>query len=97
MQKHNQRDLFIAGTKGYVEWNSVGNSFILNDYEKDKQSVSTDSEFSNDAMFVSQTSNFLKHFNTYDSINTLEAARASMVIVEAAKTSMANKVPVNVV
>ena len=33
MQKHNQRDLFIAGTKGYVEWKTEGHQFIFNDYE----------------------------------------------------------------
>jgi predicted dehydrogenase len=87
MQKYNRRDLYIAGTKGYIEWNMYGNRLIVNKYECDDKEIFSDPENTNDAMFLSQTSYFLEEFTQSDK-TYLEAAKASMIIVEKAKASM---------
>lgn len=89
MQKHNHRDLYIAGTKGYVEWSMEGNKLILNNYSKSKKEVLADPELTNDAMFYSQNSYFLNKLNRSDNKTYIEVAKASLAIVEAAKESMA--------
>jgi predicted dehydrogenase len=88
MQKHNRRDLYIAGTKGYVEWNQDGNRLLINDYETGKEEVLSEPEYTNDAMFYAQASYFLETFSCTDNKAYLEAAHASLAIVEAAKKVM---------
>ena len=96
MQKHNRRDLYIAGTKGYVEWSMEGNKLILNNYSKSKKKILADPELTNDAMFYSQNSYFLNKLNRSDNKIYIEIARASLAIVEAAKESIAKGVDVKV-
>ncbi len=89
MQKHNRRDLYIAGTEGYVEWNMEGNKLILNNYTKSKKEILSDPELTNDAMFYSQNSHFLNKLSRSDYKTYIEVAEASLAIVMAAKKSMA--------
>jgi len=96
MQKHNRRDLYIAGMKGYVEWSMEGNKLILNNYSKSKKKILADPEFTNDAMFYSQNSYFLNKLNRSDNKTYIEIARASLAIVEAAKESITKGVDVKV-
>jgi len=96
MQKHNRRDLYIAGTKGYVEWSMEGNKLILNNYSKRKKKILADTELTNDAMFYSQNSYFLNKLNRSDNKTYIEIARASLAMVEAAKESIAKGVDVKV-
>ena len=96
MQKHNRRDLYIAGTKGYVEWSMEGNKLILNDYSKNRKKILTDPELTNDTMFYSQNSYFLNKLNRSDNETYIEIARASLAIVEAAKESIAKGIDVKV-
>ena len=96
MQKHNRRDLYIVGTKGYVEWNMDGNKLILNSYNKNKKEIFANPEFSNDSMFYSQDSYFLNKLRRLDNKKHIEAARASLTIVEAAKESMVKGADVRV-
>jgi predicted dehydrogenase len=94
MQKQNRRDFYIAGSEGFVEWNADGNKFIFHDYKNDTKEILSDPEYTNDAMFVSQASYFIKHNNPSHSTNTLEAAKASVAIVEAAKESMSKGIKI---
>ena len=96
MQKHNCRDLYIAGTKGYVEWSMEGNKLFLNDYSKNKKKILTDPELTNDTMFYFQNSYFLNKLNRSDNKTYIEIARASLAIVVAAKKSIAKGVDVKV-
>lgn len=96
MQKHNRRDLYIAGTKGYVEWSMEGNKLIINNYSKSKKKILADPGLTNDTMFYSQNSYFLNKLNQSDNKTYIEIARASLAIVEAAKESIAKGVDVKV-
>jgi len=96
MQKHNRRDLFIAGTKGYLEWNQDGNVLIFNSYEKDEKKTLSDPEAANDDMFFSQGNYFLNTFRREDSKSYLETAWATQRIVEAAKESMTKRAMVEI-
>lgn len=87
MQKYNRRDLYISGTKGYIEWNAQGNKLIVSDYIKDKKTEFLDPDYKNDDMFYSQTKYFLEEFSRLDK-SYLDVAKASLIIVEAAKKSM---------
>jgi len=96
MQRYNLRDLYIAGTKGYIEWKMDGNRLIISNYENNDKKVLSDPEYTNDAMFFSQASYFLEKFSRSDSKTYLEAARASLTIVEATKESMAKGTDIKV-
>ena len=96
MQKHNQRELSIAGTKGFVQWKDSGNEFIFDDYEKEEKAIYSNSEYNNDDMFRDQTANFMKYHKQKDSIANVESAKASIAIVEAAKASMRSNMAVNI-
>ena len=87
MQKHTRRDLHIAGTEGYIEWDSRGNKLIIHNYKDGKEKVFSDPNYMNDDMFVSQASYFLKNFKKSDK-SYLDIAKASLTIVETAKKSM---------
>ena len=87
MQKFNRRDLYIAGTKGYIEWNMLDNKLVVNNYEDSNEYFSSDPGYKNDEMFLSQATYFLNEFNRGDK-SYLEAAQASLIIVEAARVSM---------
>ena len=88
MQKYNRRDLYIAGTKGYIEWNMEGNRLIVCNYRNNKKEVLSDQAYTNDAMFFSQASYFLDRFTRSENKAYLEIARASLSIVSAAKESL---------
>ena len=96
MQKINRRDLYIAGTKGYVEWSMDGNRLTLIDYGKSKEENCADPELTNDAVFYSQNSYFLNKLKRSENKTYIEIAEASLAIVEAAKESMAKGVDVKV-
>lgn len=96
MQKHNRRDLYIAGTKGYIEWNMDGNSLIVNNYKNRDKEILSDPEYSNDSMFFSQAAYFLNDLDRSDNKTNLEIARASLSIIESAKESMKNGVDIKV-
>jgi len=88
MQKYNRRDLYISGTDGYAEWNQAGNQLKIVDYETGKDMIESDTAYSNDDMFISQTKFFLNHLDLSDNIRYLDIAKSSLLIVEAAKQSM---------
>lgn len=88
MQMHNCRGLYIAGTKGYVEWNMADNKIIINNYNKSEKETLFDHELTNDDIFFFQNSYFLNNISRSDNETYLEIARASLAIVEAAKESM---------
>ncbi len=96
MQKHNRRDLYIAGTKGYTEWNMDGNRLIINNYKNRDKEILSDPEYSNDSMFFSQAAYFLNDLDRSDNKTYLEIARASLSIIESAKESMKNGVDIKV-
>ncbi|HEC14129.1 MAG TPA: Gfo/Idh/MocA family oxidoreductase [Rhodospirillales bacterium] len=88
MQKHNRRDFFVAGTKGYLEWNQDGNTLTVEIYETGERRTLAEPGFTNDDMFSAQADHFLNHVTRADSAQTLEAARASLAMAVAAKESM---------
>ena len=88
MQKKNRRDFFIAGTKGYVEWNMIGNKFKLINYNNGIEEVLADPGYTNDAMFISQAKYFLKQFERSDNKYYLELTKYSLEIVRCAKLAM---------
>lgn len=94
MQKHNRRDFHIAGSEGYLEWNQDGNRIRIDDYDTGESIEEADGTFSNDDMFVAQTRYFIDNYDRIDSNETLEQARASLAIVEAAKQSMRDGCPI---
>lgn len=87
MQQHNRRDLYISGTKGYIEWDSRGNKLIVHNYKDGKEEVFSDPDYKNDDMFKAQALYFLKNFKQSDK-SYLDISKASLMIVEAAKKSM---------
>ena len=87
MQKYNRRDFYICGTDGYIEWEGRNNTHTIIDYQTDKKEITSDKEYSNEAMFVAQASYFLEDFSRTDK-SYLDIAQASTAIVEAAKKSM---------
>ena len=88
MQKYNRRDLYIAGTKGYVEWNANGNTLKIVNYRNHKEENFCDLNYTNDDMFISQASYFIKNLKKEDNLYYLAAARDSLAIVQAAKQSI---------
>ena len=96
MQQHNRRDLYIAGTKGYVEWNAKGNTFKFINYKEAKKNVLCNPDYTNDEMFISQITFFLNDFQRSDNKLYLEVAKSSLAIVQAAKESMNNGLKVGV-
>ncbi|NQV83545.1 MAG: Gfo/Idh/MocA family oxidoreductase [Rhodospirillales bacterium] len=88
MQRHNQRRLFIAGTDGYVEWDQDGNRLLVEDYKSGQNESLEDPCFANDDMFTAQTRYFVDEFEPQGSGDYLDAARQSLVVVEAARQSM---------
>jgi len=88
MQQHNRRDLYIAGTNGYVEWNAIGNTFKFINYIDKHEELLCDPDFTNDDMFVSQAEYFLNKFEKTDIQSYLELTKGSLAIVQAAKKSM---------
>ncbi len=88
MQQHNRRDLYIAGTNGYVEWNATGNTFKFINYNKGNEETLCDPDYTNDDMFISQAKCFLNEFKRSENKTYLEVARSSLAIVQAAKKSM---------
>jgi len=89
MQRPNRRDIFIGGSDGYVEWDARGNRFALEEYKSGKKEHLADPDYTNDAMFRSQAEYFLNSFTNSDR-SYLEASKSSLLIVEAAKESMAS-------
>jgi len=87
MQQHNRRDISIAGTEGYLEWNIDGNSLTVERYDTGKKQVFSDTKFTNDDMFFAQNKYFLNQFRRSDK-SYLDVVRASLLMVEAAKQSM---------
>jgi len=88
MQQYNRRDLYIAGTNGYVEWNAIGNTFKFIDYKERNEEKLCDPDYTNDDMFVSQAKYFLNRFKRSENNTYLKVAKNSLVIVQAAKKSM---------
>ena len=96
MQQQNRRDLYIAGTNGYVEWNAIGNTFKFTNYKDENDEVLCDSDYTNDEMFISQAEYFLNEFKRLHNKSYLEVAKSSLAIVQAAKESMKNSRKVSV-
>ena len=96
MQQHNRRDLYIAGTDGYVEWNAIGNTYKYINYINGNEELLRDTDFMNDEMFISQAQYFLNEFKKSDSQSYLELAKGSLEIVQAAKESMEMGCKVNI-
>jgi predicted dehydrogenase len=90
MQRHNRRDFFIAGDKGYVEWNQDGNVLRVEDYETGEKTDLPDPAFTNDSMFAAQADFVLGDLGPRHSAANLEATLNSLAIVEAARQSMNN-------
>jgi predicted dehydrogenase len=90
MQKYNRRDLYIAGTDGYVEWNQIGNNLKFVDYKTGKEYAEADNLYSNDNMFISQTKYILNDLHLSDNVKYLDVAKSTLSIVDAAKQSMNN-------
>jgi len=88
MQRHNRRDFYVAGSKGYLEWNQDGNRLTIEDYASGKITNLSEPDFGNDDMFVAQAKHFLNDCSAADSAKNLETARASLAMVEAARQSM---------
>jgi len=88
MQQYNRRDLYIAGTNGYVEWNAIGNTFKFINYAKGNEEILCDPDYTNDDMFISQAKCFLNEFKRSENKTHLEVAKNSLAIVQAAKKSM---------
>jgi len=87
MQQHNRRDLYIAGTKGYLEWDTNGNILIVEKYKTGKKQLFSDPDFTNDDMFINQVEYFLKRMKRSDK-SYLDVAEASLLMVDASKKSM---------
>ncbi len=87
MQEHSRRDFQIAGTDGFLQWDQNGNQLTIETYGEPLVRKS-DTDFSNDDMFMAQARFFLEHHDPVDNFETIKQARASLAIVEAAKISM---------
>lgn len=88
MQRHNLRGFYLAGSKGYLEWNQSGNRLTIESYETGETQNLSQPDFGNEEMFIGQARHFLDHCSAADSLENLETARASLTMVEAAKQSM---------
>lgn len=95
MQKHNRRNFFVAGTKGYLEWDQDGNRLTFEDYETGNIENYAEPDAANDDMFIAQAAYFLKMLSSKDSPRQLENAHASLAMAEAAKQSMVSGGPVS--
>ena len=95
MQKHARRDFFVAGTKGYLEWDQNGNRLTYEDYETGKTEKFAEPGAANDDMFIAQAEHFLKTVTAGDGPRQLEIARASLAMAVAAKQSMVVGGPVS--
>ena len=89
MQRPNRRDIFISGSDGSVEWNAKGNRFALEKFKSGKKEPLADPNYTNDAMFRSQAEYFINSFTISDR-SYLDASKSSLLIVEAARESMAS-------
>ena len=90
MQQYNRRDVYIAGTNGYVEWNAIGNTFKFVNYKEGNEEILCDPDYTNDDMFIAQSKFFLDGLDLSDNVKYLNVAKSSLLIVEAAKQSMNN-------
>lgn len=89
MLKPNRRGIYIGGTEGYIEWDSRGNTLTVENYVNQEKEFFSDPNYSNDAMFIAQASYFLSEFEQTDE-HYLEATKASLMLVGAAKESMSS-------
>jgi len=96
MQQHNRRDLYIAGTDGYVEWNAIGNTYKYINYINGNEELLSNPDYTNDEMFISQAGYFLNESEKSDSQSYLKLAKGSLSIVQAAKESMKIGCKVNI-
>lgn len=96
MLQHNRRDLYLAGTKGYIEWSQEGNKLIYKNYAMNKEEILSDPEAVNDDMFIAQVEYFLNEFKSSDSKMYLDTVWATQKIVESAKESMKKGVDITI-
>lgn len=95
MQQHGYREFFIAGTKGYVNWNGEVNKLLFHEYDTDKIETISDPILSQDDQFVAQAKSFL-NTTPSESVGELSKAQNSLLIVEAAKLSMESGVEIEI-
>lgn len=88
IHKNKSRSFFIAGTDGDLSWNETDNT-LVHGTSNGKEHFPV-SSFSNDDMFIAQSTKFVSNWTRRDSEENLSSAYVSLAIVEAAKRSMAN-------
>ncbi len=86
------RSFHIAGSEGDIAWDAKDNRLVLSSRASGVEEKS-DPGYPNDAMFIAQAQQFLRHWAAGDTENALNAAAASLAIVEAAKRSIASGAP----
>ncbi len=86
------RSFHIAGSEGHIAWDAKDNRLLLSSRASGAEE-SSDPGYPNDAMFIAQAQQFLCHWTTGDTESALNAAAASLAIVEAAKRSIVSGTP----
>lgn len=89
MQRRVERNIAIEGTHGYIAWTSDGNRLVWHNAETGHTDELADAAYDPDQMFQAQARYFLQQMRPEDSTAQLANARGSLVIVDAAKQSMA--------
>lgn len=81
------RGFHIAGSEGHIDLDMEDNRLQMSTRSLGSEEIS-DPGYPNDAMFIAQAQKFLGHWTAGDSEGALNAAYASLAMVEAAKRSM---------
>lgn len=84
------RSFQIAGTLGNIEWNGDKNQLSFTNFESYREEKSVD-VVSNDQLFINQAKKFLFEWSESNTQESLDSARYSLAVVEAAKKSMRSK------
>ena len=88
--KKPSRSFHIVGTDGDISWNEEGNRLVVTRFGMEPQ-MHTVPDFKNDDMFIAQAKRFLSHWTLDDTkAYPLRAAAGSLVIVDAARRSLAS-------
>ena len=84
------RSFHIAGTSGDIKWDGANNQLAITQFNGTVED-STEPEFTNDSMFISQAEAFLYHWSESKTLASLAAASDSLAVVDAARRSMVSR------
>lgn len=92
MHSKPSRSFHIVGSEGHITWDAKDNFLQMSSPALGTEELS-DPGFPNDAMFISQAQKLLFNWTVGDTESALNAAAASLAIVDAAKRSIVSGSP----